>query len=68
MRILLIDDYSRIAGGQVLSSLLLEYFNKNYGQTYAAVDRQHTYVKYKNLIVTPWFEKPKMKRPLRRRE
>lgn len=65
MKVLLIDNYSMIGGGQVLSNLLLEYFNENYGQTYLAVDRDHTYIKYKNIIVTPYYDRPNMKRPFR---
>lgn len=65
MKTLLIDNYSMNGGGQVFSKLLLEYFNENYGQTYLAVDREHTYIKYKNIIVTPYYHKTNMKRPLR---
>ncbi len=65
MKTLLIDNYSMNGGGQVFSKLLLEYFNENYGQTYLAVDREHTYIKYKNIIATPYYHKANMKRPLR---
>ncbi len=60
MRVLLIDEFSRIGGGQVLSKLLLEYFNKNYGQTYLAVDREHTYIEYENIIKTPYYFRENM--------
>ncbi len=64
MRVLLIDEFSRIGGGQILSKLLLDYFNKNYGQTYIAVDREHTYIEYKNIIKTPYYFRENMKLPL----
>ena len=65
MKILVIDNYSMVGGGQVLSKLLLQYFNEYYGQTYLAVDKEHTYIKYGNIIVTPYYDRPNMKRPLR---
>ena len=61
MKVLLIDEFSRIGGGQILSKLLLDYFNKNYGQTYLAVDREHTYMQYKNIIETPYYFRENMK-------
>ncbi len=63
MRVLLIDEFSRIGGGQILSKLLLDYFNKNYGQTYIAVDREHTYIKYENIIETPYYFRENMRLP-----
>jgi len=63
MKVLLIDEFSRIGGGQILSKLLLDYFNKNYGQTYLAVDREHTYIEYKNIIKTPYYFRENMKLP-----
>ncbi len=63
MKVLLIDEFSRIGGGQILSKLLLGYFNQNYGQTYLAVDREHTYIEYKNLIKTPYYFRENMKLP-----
>ena len=63
MRVLLIDEFSRIGGGQILSKLLLDYFNKNYGQTYIAVDREHTYIEYENIIKTPYYFRENMKLP-----
>lgn len=64
MKILLIDEYSKTGGRLVQSKLLLRYFNENYGETYLAVDRKHTYIKYRNIIVTPWYDKPDMTRVL----
>ena len=61
MKILLVSEYSGIGGTQFLSNILLEYFNENYGKTYLAVDREHAYVKYKNIVVTPWYDKPNMR-------
>lgn len=63
MKVLLIDEFSRIGGGQILSKLLLDYFNENYGQTYLAVDREHTYIKYENIIETPYYFRENMKLP-----
>ena len=63
MKVLLIDEFSRIGGGQILSKLLLDYFNKNYGQTYLAVDREHTYIEYENIIRTPYYFRENMKLP-----
>lgn len=63
MKVLLIDEFSRIGGGQILSKLLLDYFNENYGQTYLAVDREHTYVDYEHLIETPFYFRENMKLP-----
>ena len=63
MKVLLIDEFSRIGGGQILSKLLLDYFNKNYGQTYLAVDREHTYIEYENIIPTPYYFRENMKLP-----
>ena len=63
MKVLLIDEFSRIGGGQILSKLLLDYFNKNYGQTYLAVDREHTYLEYEHLIETPYYFRENMKLP-----
>ena len=63
MKVLLIDEFSRIGGGQILSKLLLDYFNKNYGQTYLAVDREHTHIKYENIIETPYYFRENMKLP-----
>ncbi|WP_298277023.1 glycosyltransferase family 4 protein [Ferroplasma sp.] len=63
MKVLLIDEFSRIGGGQILSKLLLDYFNKNYGQTYIAVDREHTYIEYENIIKTPYYFRENMKLP-----
>ncbi len=63
MKVLLIDEFSRIGGGQILSKLLLDYFNKNYGQTYLAVDREHTYIEYENIIKTPYYFRENMKLP-----
>ncbi len=65
MKILLIDEYSGIGGRQVFSKMLLEYFNANYGETYLAVDREHTHINYKNIIVTPYYDKPDAKRPVK---
>ena len=63
MKVLLIDEFSRIGGGQILSKLLLDYFNKNYGQTYLAVDREHTHIEYENIIQTPYYFRENMKLP-----
>ncbi len=63
MRVLLIDEFSRIGGGQILYKLLLDYFNKNYGQTYIAVDREHTYIKYENIIETPYYFRENIRLP-----
>lgn len=60
MKILVIDEYSNIGGRQVFLKLLLEYFNKNYSQTYLAVDREHKYIN-ENIIVTPYYFKENMK-------
>ena len=63
MKVLLIDEFSRVGGGQILSKLLLDYFTKNYGQTYLAVDREHTHIQYENIIQTPYYFRENMKLP-----
>ncbi len=63
MKVLLIDEFSRIGGGQILSKLLLDYFNQNYGKTYLALDREHTYMHYENIIETPYYFRENMKLP-----
>ena len=64
MKVLLIDEFSRVGGGQILSKLLLDYFNQNYGKTYLALDREHTYMHYKNIIETPYYFRENMKLPI----
>jgi len=64
MKALLIDEFSRIGGGQVLSKLLLNYFNENNYETYLAVDKIHKYINYKNIIVTPYYYKENIRIPL----
>ena len=64
MKVLLIDEFSRVGGGQILSKLLLDYFNQNYGKTYLALDREHTYMHYENIIETPYYFRENMKLPI----
>ena len=64
MKVLVIDEFSRVGGGQVLSKLLLDYFNQNYGETYLAVDREHTHIKYEHIIETPYYFRENIKLPI----
>lgn len=64
MEAAVIDEFSRIGGGQVLSKLLLNYFNKRGDETYMAVDKIHNHIDYKNIIVTPYVYKENMSTPL----
>jgi len=64
MRVLLIDEFSRIGGGQILAKLLLDYFNKIGDETWVEVDRGHKYIDYKNIIITPYVYRENMFMPL----
>ncbi len=56
MEAAVIDEFSRIGGGQVLSNILIDYLNKNNYNTYVEVDYSHNYLNYnKNKIIeTPY--------------
>jgi glycosyltransferase involved in cell wall biosynthesis len=60
MKTLLIDEFTRIGGGQVLSKLLLDYFNKKGYETVIETDKLHPYLDYQNIVETPYRYKENM--------
>ncbi|WP_287961200.1 glycosyltransferase [Acidiplasma sp.] len=51
---MVIDEFSRIGGGQVFANILINFLVKNHYQTFVESDRYATYLNAENIIKTPY--------------